>query len=151
MSPRTRATAKRAGADMEIKQEAYWKRALRNRHIHRGKAQGVNDKGDLLSVSLYDRRYEDPYIGDLTVEIKNTAQIGLGVWMGEATRERLNNTVEGIESPATIIIHKRHGHADPGKQWVTTTVEEMIAIINGNRDHIDNPAPLQADVEEEQA
>lgn len=142
MSPRSRATAKRAGADMEIKQEAYWRRALNNRHIHRGKAQGIKDKGDLLSVELHDSLRQ--YIGDLTVEIKNTSTISLGTWMGEATSERLNNTTTGstgldIPSPAAIVVHKRHGTADPAKQWVTTTVEELIAIINGNRDHIEEP------------
>lgn len=31
----------------------------------------------------------------------------------------------------------RHGKAHPGDQWVTTTLDNLIALINGNRDHIE--------------
>lgn len=141
---RNRASAKKAGADLEIGQEEYWRDILRDPTIYRGRNQGITDKGDLLGVR--------PWVnhGPLTIECKNEISVKLGPWWKEAEAERANNhTVayglpphgekEKIPSPAAIIIHKRHGYdvrKQPGKQWVTLTVEELIALIRGNRDHI---------------
>lgn len=138
---RNRASAKKAGADLEIGQETYWRDTLRQPDIYRGRSQGINDKGDLLNVK------HSPLTGPLTIECKNEAKINLGTWWKEAQAEREKNhstmySPAGKEqwpSPAAIVIHKRHGYdakKQPGKQWVTTTVEELIALIRGNRDHI---------------
>lgn len=137
---RSRASARKAGADFELRQAEYWRDALRQPDIHVGGKQGVKDKGDLLGIQLH-----FPHHGNLTAECKNEAPPPkLGTWFKEAAVERKNNNaviwrgIEKIEveSPATIVIHKRHGTTDPGKQWVHTTVEEIIALIAGNRDHI---------------
>lgn len=140
---RNRQSAKKAGADLEIGQETYWRETLRQPDIHRGRNQGQKDKGDLLGIQL-----PFPHQGHLTAECKNEATIKLGTWWKEAETERQHNKAiiwKGIEkieveSPAAIVIHKRHGYdvkKQPGKQWVTLTVEELIAIINGNRNHIE--------------
>lgn len=152
---RNRASAKKAGADLEIGQEEYWRRILRQPHIYRGKSQGKTDKGDLLGVELPD----SDSVGYLTIECKNVIKAELGTWWKEAERERKNNTLklwttvhqtpggakvrkpgEEIPSPAAIVIHKRKGfdvRKQPEKQWVTLTVEELIALIRGNRNHIE--------------
>lgn len=130
----------KAGSDFEHRQAEYWQEVLRQPEIHVGGKQGAKDRGDLLAIQL-----GLPHFGGyLTAECKNWKDLELGTWFREAAAERLNNKavvwrgiekVE-IESPATIIIHKRHGVTAPGKQWVTTTVEEIIALITGNRNHI---------------
>jgi len=144
---RNRESAKKAGADLEIGQEAYWREKLQQPYIYRGKAQGEFDKGDILAVEPWADR------GPLTIECKNVAKMALGTWWKEAERERLNNVriiwkptgtarvqkPEEHPSPAAVVIHKRRGFdakKQPGKQWLTMTVEEFIAIITGNRDHI---------------
>ena len=35
-----------------------------------------------------------------------------------------------------LIIHKRHGKGQPGDQWVTCTLADLVALLNGDRDHI---------------
>lgn len=144
---RNRASAKKAGADLEIGQETYWREILRQPQIHRGRNQGIHDKGDLLGVEIRDFDTADNPVGHLTIECKNESTVKLGTWWKEAEAERRNNlatwyigsATELVPSPAAIIIHKRHGYdvkKSPGKQWVTLTVEELIALIRGNRDHI---------------
>lgn len=141
---RNRASAKKAGADLEIGQEEYWRKVLRQPHIYRGKSQGKTDKGDILAVELPD----PDFVGYLTIECKNESSVKLGTWWKEAETERKNNTLTLYDSdvpircpsPAAIVIHKRKGfdvRNQPGKQWVTLTVEELIALIRGNRDHIE--------------
>lgn len=56
----------------------------------------------------------------------------LGPWSGEAEVERINDG-----ALAGIIVHKRHGKGQPGQQWVTMTMDEFIAIVNGNREHLE--------------
>ena len=141
---RNRASAKKAGADLEIGQETYWRQTLRQPQIHRGRNQGTTDKGDLLMVNPWAGR------GPLTIECKNEATVKLGPWWKEAETERANNTSTiytgprstelELPSPAAVVIHKRHGYdvkKQPGQQWVTMTVETLITILNGNRDHIE--------------
>lgn len=141
---RSRASARKAGSDFEHRQAEYWQKTLRQPDIHVGGKQGVKDKGDILGIRLSLTR------GNLTVECKNEAPPPkLGTWYKEAAAERLNNKLKmwshppeaelvELESPAAVVVHKRHGTTDPGKQWVHTTVEELIAIITGNRDHIND-------------
>lgn len=149
---RNRQSAKKAGADLEIGQETYWRETLRQPQIHRGRNQGTKDKGDLLGVEIRDFDAAGNPVGHLTIECKNEATVKLGTWWKEAQRERQENLAtwyidseaNQVPSPAAIIIHKRHGYdvkKQPGKQWVTLTVEELIAIINGNRNHIEEPTP----------
>lgn len=135
---RNRESAKKAGADLEIGQETYLREnwpASTSRFITRGRNQGILDKGDLLHIEL-EHLSLTPAPGPLlTAECKNEASVKLGTWWGEAQRERDNNP----QSIAAVIIHKRHGFdakKQPGKQWLTMTVEEFIAVLTGNRDHI---------------
>ena len=48
--------------------------------------------------------------------------------MAEAEVEREND-----DALAGLIAHKRHGKGDPLDQWVTTTMRELIALLNGYR------------------
>ena len=64
----------------------------------------------------------------LVIECKNTARITLPQWAKEAETERGND-----DALAGIVIHKRHGNANPADQWVTMTLRELLAIIDGER------------------
>lgn len=52
--------------------------------------------------------------------------------MNQAEIERGND-----DALAGLIIHKRHGNNQPGDQWVTTTLRELTALLNGYREEDD--------------
>lgn len=103
----------------------YLARAVDDR-IDRRPKNGAKDRGDIGGVRIWGQR--------LVLELKNTAKLGLSGWAAEAETERGND-----DALAGIIVHKRHGKGQPEDQWVTMTVAELVAILNGNRDHIDPP------------
>nr|DAR11231.1 MAG TPA: HOLLIDAY JUNCTION RESOLVASE HOMOLOGOUS RECOMBINATION [Caudoviricetes sp.] len=51
--------------------------------------------------------------------------MGLPQWVREAHTEASN--IGGLTG---IVIHKRHGNAKAGDQWVTMTVADLITILN---------------------
>ena len=57
-------------------------------------------------------------------------------WAAEGAVERVNDG--GL---AWVVIAKRRGTTDPLRQWVLTEVGELIALINGNRAHMDVEEP----------
>ena len=73
-----------------------------------------------------------PHGQRIVIEAKDCAKTMLGPWSGEAEVERINDG-----ALAGIIVHKRHGKGQPGQQWVTMTMDEFIAIVNGNREHLE--------------
>lgn len=36
-----------------------------------------------------------------------------------------------------LVMHKRRGKGNAADQWVTLTLGELVALISGNRDHIE--------------
>ena len=38
---------------------------------------------------------------------------------------------------AALIIHKRHGKGKAADQWVTTTLGELVALLTGSRQHLE--------------
>lgn len=119
---RTRASAKKAGSTFERTTADYLSSIVDDRIDRRVKA-GNKDRGDIGGVRIYGQR--------LVLECKNTAKISLGPWANEAEIERGND-----DALAGVIVHKRHGTAGPGKQWVTMTLADFAALLTGNRDHI---------------
>jgi hypothetical protein len=101
-----------------------------NRHvddrIERRTKNGGKDRGDIGGVRHMTKR--------LVFEVKNTATLKLAGWAAEAEVERGND-----DALAGVIVHKRHGNAKPEDQWVTMTLGELVALLNGNRDHYDAP------------
>jgi hypothetical protein len=68
----------------------------------------------------------------VTIEAKDYGgQIKAAEWTAEAAAERVNDG--GL---CGLVIAKRRGVTDPGKQWVLLEVDELVALITGNRDHI---------------
>jgi len=124
---RTRASAKKAGSTFERTTADYLAAVVDDR-IDRRVKNGSKDRGDIGGVRIHGQR--------VVLECKNTAKTSLGPWANEAEIERGND-----DALAGVIVHKRHGTADPGAQWVTLTLADFAALLTGDRTHIDQETP----------
>lgn len=116
---RTRASAKAAGARFERSIADYLAGVLDDR-IDRRVKTGAADKGDIGGVRVHGQR--------LVLECKNTARLDLAGWTREADLEAANDG-----ALAGVVVHKRHGVGDPGRQWVSMTLDDLVAIIRGEQ------------------
>jgi hypothetical protein len=94
----------------------YLAEALDNDYIDKKPRGGSRDTGDVGGVRIDGHR--------LVIECKNVAKMDLPGWTREAKKEAINDG-----ALAGLVIHKRHGVADPSQQWVTCTVAELVALI----------------------
>ncbi|MCS5479809.1 hypothetical protein NYP18_09065 [Corynebacterium sp. YIM 101645] len=92
---------------------------LGNPAIDRMPKHGALDRGDIANV-------RDSHGRLLAVECKNTSKIALSGWMREAHTAAAN-----YGAHTGVIVHKRHGTAAPGSQWVTLTVDDLIHLLKG--------------------
>ena len=114
---RTRASAKAAGSKFERDIADHLADRVDDR-IDRRVKTGAKDRGDIGGVRVHGQR--------MVLECKNTTRINLGTWITEAHTEAGND-----DALAGVIVHKRHGKGQPGDQWVTMTVDDLIALITG--------------------
>lgn len=117
---RTRASARAAGARFE-RQIADYLQAHVDDRIDRRVKTGAKDRGDIGGVRAI-------LGGRIVIECKDTARPSLGTWAAEAEAERGND-----DAVAGLIAHKRHGVGDPGAQWVTMTMRDLVALLTGER------------------
>lgn len=110
-------SAKAAGTRFERLIADYLDGHLEDCHVDRQVKTGATDSGDLYGVTCRGRQ--------IAVECKNVTQMRLPQWVREAHTEASN-----IGGLAGIVIHKRHGNARGGDQWVTMTVTDLITILN---------------------
>ncbi|GAA2178257.1 hypothetical protein GCM10009785_00150 [Brooklawnia cerclae] len=122
---RSRTSAKSAGTRFERAVADYLAAALSDDRIDRKIKSGAKDKGDIAGVRHLGQK--------LTIECKDTTRQALAEWMTEAQTERGND-----DGDVALIVHKRHGKGRPEDQWVTTTLGEFVALIAGNRDHLED-------------
>ena len=124
---RNRNSAKRAGAAFEIRQAEYLVEALENPFISRQDKNGSADLGDLAFVGFRGAGINGvPF----TMELKNTSSMNLTSAHREAEVEAANyREKHGGHHPFPVVMHKRHGVAAPGKQWVTMTVEQFVRLL----------------------
>jgi len=120
---RNRASAKKAGTAHETAIADYLAQHVDDR-IERRTRNGGKDRGDLSGIRL------SPALGGgrVVAELKNTTQIAFGPWQRETETERGND-----DALIGLIIHKRRGVAHPGQQWVTCTVDDLVALLTGSR------------------
>lgn len=118
--PRTRASAKQAGARFERVIADYLAVELDD-FIDRKVRTGAKDTGDIGGVRVRSRR--------LVIEAKDCARTDLPGWTREAQIEAINDG-----AVAGVVVSKRHGNAKPGDQWVHCTVDDLIAILKAARD-----------------
>ncbi|MBM9432358.1 hypothetical protein JVW63_01350 [Flaviflexus sp. JY899] len=120
---RNRASAKKAGTQMETLVAGYLAAHVDDR-IERRRLSGSKDRGDIAGLRHMG--------GRVTVECKNTTRHDLGTWAAEVEIERGND--DGL---AGIIAHKRHGKGRAEDQWITMTLGDLVALLTGNRDHLE--------------
>ena len=119
---RNRASAKAAGTRMETLVATYLAAHVDDR-IERRTRNGGKDRGDISGLRHMGAR--------VVVEVKSTARPDLAGWAAEAEIERRND-----DANAALVIHKRHGKGQPGDQWVTCTLADLVALLNGDRHHL---------------
>jgi hypothetical protein len=120
---RTRRSAKAAGTRFERLIADYLADVYDDRVDRRVKT-GSKDRGDIGGIRL------SPALGGgrIVIEAKNCARLNLAGWAAEADIERGND-----DAVAGLIAHKRHGNANPGEQWITMTVDDLVALLTGSR------------------
>ena len=114
---RTRRSARQAGSRFEREIADYLAEHVDDR-IDRRVKTGARDKGDIGGLRHLGQK--------VAIECKNTSRISLGTWINEA-HTAMGNDDAGV----ALILHKRHGKGQPGDQWVTTTLDDLIALITG--------------------
>ena len=121
-SKRNHRSARQAGARFERQIADYLAERVDDR-IDRRVKTGAKDKGDIAGLRHLGQK--------IAVECKNTTRISLGTWMTEA-HTAMGNDDAGLG----IVVHKRHGKGQAGDQWVTMTVDDLVALLTGE------PRPL---------
>lgn len=116
---RSRASAKKAGSTFERQIADHFAVTVDDR-IDRAVKRGTKDIGDVAGLRFHGHK--------IAVEVKNTTKVQLSGWSAEAEAERVN-----LGALAGIVIHKRVGVAAPGKQWVTMTVDDFVALMREER------------------
>lgn len=120
---RNRASAKAAGTRFERLIADYLATHIDDR-IDRRVRNGAKDRGDIAGLRL------SPALrgGRVVIECKDVVALALGTWLGEVERERGND-----DAVAGLVVHKRRNTAHPGRQMVTCTLDDLIALITGQR------------------
>jgi hypothetical protein len=116
---RSRASAKKAGTAFETAIAEYLAEHVDDR-IERRSRNGSNDRGDISGLRHMG--------GRIVIECKDVARVDLAGWTAEAELERGND-----DAIAGLVIHKRNRNGKPGDQWVTCTVDNLIALLTGTR------------------
>lgn len=120
---RSRASAKKAGSSFE-RSLADWLAAKIDDRIDRRVKNGAKDRGDIGGLRHMG--------GRVVIEAKDYGgRLMPGPWIGEAETERGND-----DALCGLVIAKRRGTTDPGQQFVLMTVNDLTALLTGNRDHI---------------
>lgn len=117
---RSRSSARAAGSRTERVVADYLAAALGDDRIDRRVKRGVKDRGDIGGLRCHGQR--------LVVEVKDVAKVDLPGWTTEAHTECCND--DGLVG---VVISKRRGTTDPGRYWVHCTVDDLLALITGQR------------------
>lgn len=117
---RSRRSARQAGSRFEREVADYLAEHVDDRIDRRVKG-GAKDKGDIGGLR---------HMGEkIAVEAKNYGgRLHAGPWINEAHIAAGND-----DAPAGIVVAKRRGTTNPGEQFVLMTVDDLIAIITGQR------------------
>ncbi len=118
---RNRRSARDAGARAETAVARYLAAQLHDDRIERRTRNGAKDRGDVAGVRA-------PGGGRVVVEVKDVARLALSTWVREAIVEAGND-----DAVAGLVVHKRAGTADPGQWYVTTTLDELLALLTGEQ------------------
>lgn len=117
---RNHRSARAAGSRFERQIADHFAAALDDDRIDRRVKNGAKDRGDIGGIRVHGQR--------LVVECKNTSKMALPAWTNEAHLEAGND-----DALVGVVVHKRHGVGDAGQQWVSMTVNDLVALITGQR------------------
>ena len=117
---RTRRSAKAAGARFERVVADYLAEELADDRIDRAPKAGAKDKGDIANVRMGDHK--------VVIECKDVARMDLPKWTREAQVE-----ADNAGALVGIVVHKRHGVAKPGQQWVTMILGDLTRLLKGHQ------------------
>ena len=120
MTSRNRTSARAAGSRFERTVADYLAVILEDDRIDRRPKAGAKDRGDIGGLRIHGQR--------IVAECKDTTRLSLPEWTAEAHIEAGND-----DALVGVVIHKRHGVGDPGRQWVAMTVDDLAALITGYR------------------
>lgn len=116
---RNRNSAKQAGARFERLISDFLRDNLDDR-IDRRVKTGAKDCGDIASV-------RDSHNRRIVIEAKDYGgKVHLAEWVKEAHTEADND-----DAHVGLVIAKRRGTTDPGKQWAIMEVEDLIKLLKG--------------------
>lgn len=116
---RTRASAKGAGSRFEREIADYLRDHL-SEFIDKQVKMGAKDVGDIANVRTQNGRR-------VVLELKEYGgRLLPAEWIAEAETERDN-----ASAFVGLVVAKRKGHTDPGKQWVIMTLEELTKLLKG--------------------
>lgn len=118
--PRSNRSARQAGARFERQVADYLAEHIDDR-IDRRVKTGAKDRGDIGGVRAFRG-------GKVVIECKDVAKTDLAGWTREAEVERGND-----DAVAGVVVHKRRGVALVGRQYVTMTVDDLVALLDGVR------------------
>lgn len=116
---RNRASAKAAGSRMESLTAEFLAFRLADDRIERRTKNGSKDRGDITGVKT-------PTGGRVVIECKDTKRDNLPGWIAEAEVERGND-----DAVVGVVVHKKHGSANPADQYVSMTLETFARLIEG--------------------
>lgn len=117
--PRNRKSAREAGTRFERVIADHLAEHVDDR-IDRRVKTGAKDRGDIGGWRFAGRR--------IVAELKDVTKLNIGGWVREAEVERLND-----DADVALVIHKRRGTQDPGDQYVTTTLRDLLCLLTGER------------------
>ena len=122
---RNRQSAKTAGTRFETAIATYLAEQLDDDRIERRRLSGRLDRGDITGLRHHGQR--------LVIEVKDYGgQIKAGPWVEEAHVEAGNDS-----ALCGLVVAKRRGTTDPGSQYVLCTVNDLIALLTGQRPDTD--------------
>lgn len=117
---RTRASAKTAGTRTERHLADYLAATLNDDRIDRRARHGAKDRGDIAGIRCHGQR--------LVIECKDHARTALPEWVAQAHTEAGND-----DALTGVVVAKRRGTTDPGRWWVHMTVDDLLALLTGQR------------------
>ena len=118
---RNRSSAKQAGTKFETLVTRYLRTTLDDDRIERRRMSGANDRGDISGLRHMGQR--------IVLECKDYGgQLKPGPWIEEAHIEAGNDS-----ALLGIVVAKRRGTTDPGSQFVLMTLNDLVALLTGER------------------
>lgn len=118
---RSRQSARQAGTATERGLANYLAVALADDRIDRRAKTGAKDRGDIAGLRIHGGQR-------LVIEVKDCARLDLAGWTAQAHTEAGND-----DALAGVVVHKRRGTTDPGRWYVTCTVDDLLALLTGQR------------------